>query len=441
MKKHTALKRLFAGMLVAALAFSLVACGGSKIEGPKTDVSIYNSGDGWNTINDPLTWDAINEFDVVHDGMTVEEARQLAVDFFRYAKTAVWIPSDTITYKIKASKPNDEYINGGALYGGLPYISTGSGSIYRLMDYMDETTSVVNADKAAAEPILFGNQCSNGSYWGFGRVINSVKFDYTRYLTLKSGLLKVGDYEYDESVEVYKTGTYDTSTVLITNGPERMYECYALLLPGDLIVYYRNDAGHAVMISEEAHVERNADGTINPDRSYVTVIDQTAEHDTLTNTAGDTFAYERNVDKQWTFTYLADHVYVPHTFKEFTGEDPIDSSKSEFSHTGATITLDQLYSSSVTSNYGISDVYASFYSDSGVEIYKVVTRADRVCRNEVAFVRPGTSKTVDDTYTVNVTDEWGKAEYLGMDGKITVKVYAQLSTGERPVLWEGELAK
>ena len=74
MKKNTALKRIFAGMLVVAMAFSLAACGAKEAEGPKKDVSLYDSGDGWNTINDPLSWDALNEFDVVHDGMTVEEA-------------------------------------------------------------------------------------------------------------------------------------------------------------------------------------------------------------------------------------------------------------------------------------------------------------------------------------------------------------------------------
>lgn len=440
MKKAT-LKRLFAGMLVVAMAFGLVACGAKEAEGPKKDVSLYDSGDGWNTINDPLSWDAINEFDVVHDGMTVEEARKLAVDFFRYSKTAVWTPSETFTYKIKESKATEEVVEGGILYGGLPYISTGSGSVYRLMDYMDEETHVVDVKNAVAQPVLFGNQCSNGSYVGVGRVINSVKFDYTRFLTLKSGLLKVGDYTYDESVEVYKSGEYDTATVVITNGPERMYECYAQLLPGDVIIYYKSDAGHVVMISDEAHVERNADGSINPDKSYVTVIDQTAEHDTLTNAAGDTFSYERNVDKQWTFTYLVDHVYIPHTFKEFTGEDPIDSSKNEFSHTGTTITMDELYSSYVTSNYGIFDIYASFYNEAGIEIYKTATRADRVCRNKLAFVQPGTTVMVDDTYSTDVVEEWGKTENLNISGKITVKVYAQISTGERPVLWEGELSK
>ena len=439
--KNRTFKKVLAAMLAMVVLLTCAACGGSKVEGPKTDVGKYDSGDGWNTINEPLSWEAINEFDVVHDGMTIEEARQLAVDFFRFSKTALWIPAEDFSYKIKESKANEEVVNGGIIYGGLPYISTGSGSVYRLMDYMDEETHVVDVKNAVAQPVLFGNQCSNGSYVGVGRVINSVKFDYTRFLTLKSGLLKVGDYEYDESVEVYKSGVYDTTTVVITNGPDRMYECYALLQPGDVIIYYRNDAGHVVMISGEAHVERNADGTINPDRSYVTVIDQTAEHDTTTSAAGDYYYFERNVDAKWTFTELLDNKYIPHTFKEFTGEDPIDSSKNEYSHTGDTITMDELYGSYVTSNYGISDVYASFYNEEGIEIYKIATRADRVCRNKVEFVEPGTSVMVDDTYNTDVVEEWGKAENLDISGKITVKVYAQISTGERPILWEGELAK
>lgn len=38
-------------------------------------------------------------------------------------------------------------------------------------------------------------------------------------------------------------------------------------------------------------------------------------------------------------------------------------------------------------------------------------------------------------------DYWGDVEDLDPKKDYTVKVYCQISTGERPVLWEGKLAK
>lgn len=84
-------------LLCAVIALSLVACGGEKtseVKGPAEDVSVYHSGDGYDTVNDILTWDKINAFPIVSDDMTIEEGRKLVVDFFRFCKTVVWIPND-----------------------------------------------------------------------------------------------------------------------------------------------------------------------------------------------------------------------------------------------------------------------------------------------------------------------------------------------------------
>ena len=71
-------------LLVAVMATALVACGEKEpeVKGPAKDVSIYDSGSGYDEIMDPLSWEAINKFPVAKDGMTVEEGRKLVVDFF-----------------------------------------------------------------------------------------------------------------------------------------------------------------------------------------------------------------------------------------------------------------------------------------------------------------------------------------------------------------------
>ena len=425
------LMAVLAVMLVAVIAVSFAACGEkeAEIKGPTKDVSLYESGSGFETVNDPLSWEAINEFPVVHDGMTIEEGRKLCVDFFRYCKTAVWMPDSNYEYKIKSANTESESITGFMKYGGLPYISLASGNIYRLMDYMDPETAVVDLQAAGAKPTLFGNQCSFGSYVGAGRVINSAVYSWTKGMTPINGFVPVGDYEIRNDVKNFSNGGYSTITVLDENGPEKMYEAYAGLKKGDVIVYYTT-AGHVVMISEDAVVTRTADGKIDPAQSYVIVIDQTPGHADMTNEAGDSFAYEKNVDAKWTFSKLFAGEYVPYTFKEWLGTDPIESSKTEFSHTGDTISLKQLNNTVVTSNYGVMDIYASVYNANGVEVYKLAVRAEETSLKELEFKSTG--------YNVDI---WGTEENIYADQEYTVKIYAQISTGERPTLWEGKLAQ
>ena len=422
-------------ILAAVMALCLIACGGEETpeaRGPKEDVSVYHSGDGYETINDMITWDKINAFPVVHDGMTVEEGRKLVVDFFRYCKTSVWVLDDTYEYKIREEHTDTITLQGGSKYGGLPYIVGGTGSVYRLMDYMDPETGVVDIQRFGANPRYFGNQCSYGSYVGVCRVINSCKYGLTMYMNPMNGFVPVGDYKIRDDVEKFTEDGYNTPVILRENGEEVMYESYAGLKKGDVIVYYTT-AGHVVVIAEDATVVRDGSGKVDPTQSYVQVLDQTATHVSMTNQAGDTFQLEANVDAKWTFQKLFLANYVPYTFKEWTGEDPIESSKTEYSHSGETITLSELYKSKVTANYGVMDLYASVYHSNGKEVYKVAARSNKTSNMELAFSKPTVASVG------NGVDAWGSEEELDPSQEYTVKVYAQLTTGERPVVWEGKL--
>ena len=411
---------LLAVLILATAVLTLVGCE-EKQNGPATYVSAYKSKGEYQTINDPLTWDKINAFPIVSDQTTIEEGRNMVVDFFRFAKTALWIPSETYEYV------PGMFIEGGTIFGGLPYVSLASGSIYRLMDYMDPETHVVDIEKGGVKPTLFGNQCSFGSFVGYGRVINSVEGNWTSGMVIKKGYVPVGGYTYDDISSF--GGAHTTTNILDQIGQEKMNECYALLKHGDGIVYYTT-AGHVVMISGDAHVEYGPDGKIDAGKSYVTVIDQTGTIAQATSEAGETYNYEANVDAKMTFLRLFEKHYLPFTFAEWEGTDPIEKSETTYSHTGDTISLDQLYGSKVTSNYAIGDIYAQIFDKNGNEVYKLARRAEEAGLEELDFKKAGFEM-----------EEWGSLEDLDGKKEYTVKISAQLYTGERPVLWEGKLAK
>ena len=434
-------------LLVAVLAMSLVACGEKKEEIPKKNpVSQYKAKGEWNEVKDPLSWEDLNAIPIKSTSMSIDDARKLCVDFFRYSKTACWIPDDNFTYWHNNEKTNEFTQNAGQIYGGLPYIGVSSGSIYRLMDFMDEEKGVVDISEMTVNPNLYGNQCSIGSYWGWARVINSPEiYDWTENMVHNQGFLKVGPYTYDENT-VSWSDAYRTTAVTEENGEQTMFESYALLKAGDGIVYFTS-AGHVVMISEDAHVVRNDDGTINGAQSYVRVIDQTPGWAEGQNEAGDRYEYEKNVDAKWDFKTLFER-YVPFTYKEWTGEDPIEITEITVSvGTGTTfkgtveetnrtfkaegavpesLSAAELYQTKLETNYGISDIYCSVYDAVGNEVFKTVTRAGRAGRYELKF-----SKTPGNSYT------WGSLEELDKSGTYTAKIYIQLGTGERPVVWEG----
>ena len=418
-------------LLVSVLIVSMSACGekeGQQSSGEKkTAVSKYDSGDGWPELAQPLSWEAINAFPIKSKDMPIADARQLCVDFFRFTKTAVWIPSEDYSAYHDYGNTKQFTMTGSTVYGGLPYISVASGSIYRLMDFMDEETGVVDIKAAGENPKVFGNQCSFGAYWGWGRVINSADYNWTENMVVNSGFLRVGPYTYDDMIVGLGAGN-TTTQIIETNGAETMNESYALLKAGDGIVYWTT-AGHVVMIATDAEVVRDANGKIDPYQSFVTVIDQGQSWANGVNEAGDKYQYQNRVDGKLTFTQLRNGNYIPFTFAEWTGADPIEDTVTSFSHSGDTITLSQLFNGTVTSNYGLSDIYAYFYDADGNEVCKIANHVPEAGYKELRFYKQGGT-----VYT------WGNPDELKPADGITVKIVAQLATGERPTVWEGKLS-
>lgn len=373
-----------------------------------------------------LTWSAIKAFPIKSGGMSIAEQRKLCVDFFRFAKTAQWKPDTTVRF-------GSDSMTGGLLYGGLPYVSMGSGNVYRLMDYLDESTGVVNMNDAlnldgawadSGRLQYFGNQCSYGSFVGWSRVINSALGSITARITKANGYIPLGEYTYDtQKIALWQNAAgYRTTDVVSANGKQTMYRSYAKLQQGDGLVYYTT-AGHVIMCASSPHVEYDADGSINGDKSFITIIDQSGSWEDVVVSSG-SYRIKSSVDAKVTFAQLFKSKYVPFTYGEFLGTDPVETTACSFSHTGSAITAAQLFSGVVTSNYGITDAYAIVTDGSGTLVYK------HAVRNASAF-----GKTLRMAQSGSNVDSWGKLE----SGTYTVKVEVQLGTGERPTVYTGTL--
>jgi len=418
------MKRLAALLLCLAVLLSTAACAGDSGETTGVPEESTAPAEVYPKIQQLLTWERLNAFPVKNSTMSTDELRQLCVEFFRFTKNALWTPSESKQY-IKSSNGPDE-ITKGTVYGGLPYVTLGTGNLYRLMDYIDEETGVVDVRGAMANPKYFGNQCSIGSYWPWARVINSADFQWTYNMIAHNGFLPLGPYTYDTSLPRF-TDDYTTEGVCKANGEQIMYQSYAQLLPADGLVQSVDEYGHAVMCSSVAHVEYVA-GTdqIDGEKSYITIIDQHGKWVERTNESGDVFYHKNYLDAKRTFSALFNAHYVPFTFGEFHGSDPVEETQCHFSFTGDTITVSELFKSKVTANYGIADIYAIVKNSEGKEVYRHGIRCERAGQMEMEFKR-----------NADYVAKWGTLDVS--DGNFTVEIVAQLGTGERPTVYTGKL--
>ena len=435
-------------LLLAALVIvvGLVACGEETVavnpNDPKTDVSAFKSkASAGNDMPDMISWEGLNRFKTTDQiaalyetdpQAAIKEARQLSVDFFRYCKTAQWTPADSwdFTHGSDGSKPDT--LHAGVVYGGLPYVGKAFSSIYRLMDFIDPETGAVDIYKVGGKnhefQSMFGNQCAQGTYQGWSRFINSAKYGGTPSMVVGNDFVILGDYVYNKGIANWGDA-YGTDECLKENSKDTLLEAYALLDVGDGIVYYTS-AGHVVMIASKAVVVRDPEtNKIDGQQSFVTVIDQTPTWLKRNDSNGTPYDYQANVDAKWTFDFLYEDHYVPFTFKEWIGEDPIEKPTIACSHTGDTISLEQIFRTKISSNYHLYDIYCSIYNADGVEVAKIATHNDYASNYEIAFTSAGITSVI-----------WGDPEALDPAAyEYTVKIYAQQATGQRPTLWEGKL--
>lgn len=382
-----------------------------------------------------LSRQALAAIPIKNQNMSIRQLRQLCVDFFRFNKTFGWTP-DTERKFIKSSKTmQEDVLLPGEVYSGFPY-AMGTGNCYRLFDYMDEETGVVDIQRASRVWRLFASQCSIGAYWGWARVIRSANYDWTQNMVHANGFLRLGEYRYPDDLP--RLGGEEqprTTAICEENGREVMYRSYAKLQLGDGLVYFTT-AGHVVMASCDAVVVYNEDGTINGEESYITILDQTNKWVEYENAAGEITKMKANVDAKWNFAYLFDKHYLPFTFAEFAGLVPaVEDTVCTFSHQEETITREQLFSGVVRSNYGIVDAYAIFTDGEGRELYRHAVRAIRGGLKELPFWETEREEIQNLNGSMDRIDFWGTFPTESCN----VRIEVQLGTGERPTVYVGKL--
>ena len=375
----------------------------------------------------PLTRARLDAIPIATPDMTTDQLRKICVDYVKLSVSFQWYTDRYISF---AKKP-ERTLYKGKLYGGIPYVNTASGSVYRILEYYDEKTGFLDTEFFSQNPLLFGTACSGTASCGWHRVVNSAEISWTHSMNVAHGFIPVGPYKYDHSLQQIWTKNaegkriyaYNTKTVCKDNGEQVMYESYALTLPADC--YSSN--GHVRMCAENPVVVRNEDGTIDGEKSYVVLVEQglfTKGDHHKRKTAGGIDYLIRGCDgKAFNFLELFDAGYLVHTFAELIGTKKVDLAEVGIGYDEGKISADQLYRLLIKANYPISDVFSVVKDEKGEVVKK------HVYRHCPHYIKVLSLKNC-------LPEELGSF----CDGKHSIEISAQLYNGQKLVAYSGILA-
>ena len=370
-------------------------------------------------IPERLSYEKIAQIPVASPEMTVQERRQLCVDFFYFTNSFLWTPKENLDYVIKSSKA-PRSLEVGRLYGGLCYDACSSGNVYRIMDYYDPETGILDLKTGYEKEYNFVTcQCSGGAHWSWARVQCPAWFRGCSDMVVKNGCRKIGPYQYDPELEEFSE-EYGTGHVCQENGKQVMFESYAQMQLADCLVYFTT-AGHVVMARSKPWVVRNEDGTIDGDASHIFIVDQAQAWHHNPTKYGEEFFHMPNIRREITFNTLFDSAYIPVTIAAFDEDFKCETPWLKINLSQPTVSVEDLKSAVVTSNYVISDLYVIVEDDNGAELYKEVTRTEGLFKMSWSA-----EKAVD-------------AEKLQTLSGKQVKILCQSGSGIREVVYSGKL--
>jgi len=195
------------------------------------------------------------------------ELRKTVYSYMKKMSQVKWTPSEDIVTRIdtSATTTKDVILKAGTIYTGIPYAGMGESAIPEFEYYFN--------DKGAyAGPIdrdnLKGNQCMTSVNLSLNRVYPhfcNIGRVFIQKLGL-NGIVPLGDYKWEAS----KT---DTDIICKESGRNAMFEAYAQLDVGDIIIRADSAIGHTRLIAEKPNVIKNKNGTVSA-QSSIRIIEQ-----------------------------------------------------------------------------------------------------------------------------------------------------------------------
>lgn len=368
-------KILFTLFAILVLCSALVSCGNEKMPaGNETSKETVADNGGETAPSDETKEETAaltlpegitpeNFYKFVEFKLAEGEPRQVVVDYMRKQANVQWVAANDISLKDDLGSWNvDLTYERGKTYHGMIYSNLNS-SYHKFVSELDANGSKFRSDATSWENII-GVGCCSAILNAIQQVTNDVYGETANFVPDGSKTcraIKLGDY-------TVKEGCVQTDEIVAENDQQTMYKAYALLDVGDIIVKRVNGAPHIRVVTEKATVV-DANGKVNPGRSYVKCIEQTNAFD-KTRTDGKLTTWRE--DKMYTFTDLWESKYLPVTLAIYdTPETELPYLALDEEVTSAILAKKSL-NGVVSSNYPLKHVYLNVYNRNGIIVNQVV---------------------------------------------------------------------
>ena len=283
---------------------------------------------------------------------TTDELRQMAVNAMKDMLSVQWCVDRYFHYnKTSTGSGKDYSFIPENTYGGMPYTNA-DGSIVQWFEFYDPDTGylVIEGDTQLINDYV-GNTCAGCVCAAWQTVCNSIEGNFgTSDMVPMYGFIPVGGYV--SPTDINNFSQYPTDQILEDNGKETMFACYAQVLPADSLV--STPDVHAIMVIEAANVSYKADGSIDPDASYITIQDQRNGQGSgfyNTDIDGQTVYCSGRLYHEYSFTELWNLGYIPVTTAEFMGTETYEAPEVTFE--GNSADLKGISQGYITSNYPV----------------------------------------------------------------------------------------
>ena len=361
--------------------------------------------------------------------MTTDELRKICYDYMGLQISFMYTPNVDFSY-IVTSQKLPVIKEAGQLYAGFPYVCVGSGNLYRLAEYYNEETGVVDVSYALEDPRLFGNACTGAAASAWSRVISSSKLGYTFELNKMNNCIPVGPYTYPEDIKEFGNNQYNNMTCLHiceNNGEQVMYQSYAQAHLADGMV----NRGHVRMFASEPKVVyKEGTDEIDGEKSTVLYRDQgcytTGEWHKKLDAEGNEFVTQGGLDVEVTFKQLYDKHYIPFTFKEFLGTEPVRKAKVITDLPARQTSVEDICCATFRANYNISDIFFLVKDKDGNEVHRSVYRHYHFTERELNMKEVAGAEAL---------------EKLEVKDGYTIEISCQLYNGDLLTAYTGKLLK
>lgn len=251
---------------------------------------------------------------------TPDQIRDAALRAMRDALTVKWkAPANFLLDKYMTDwSPRFLKYTTDRVFAGMPY-TNGLSGIESWLEYYDFETGEMKTDMYTLLYQL-GNACFSSAMFAWC----TVQPDFIVHGAIETfycdSVVPVGPYELFRDKWIANEGEYSTTYICEQNGQQTMFESYAAVKGADALSYRRADDDHTIMAAQAPTVVRNADGTIDGEKSFLVLMEQSMGFRPVEED-GQTVYYFGSTDKVKTFNQLWKEQFIPYTLKIFTGEE------------------------------------------------------------------------------------------------------------------------